>query len=308
MFSQGFVTDMWLPMLQTLIENGAAVDVWDDDGCNALHHLLRRRDQWLRSYETPEAAFKILLAAGCDINRQSRVGRTPIHVAAQRHTLRVVEFLIDQGAKLPADIVNHAARARMDRMTLLVRLVKTHGASCQALTVGGNNAFHCLLESERLFEREPMEEFLFLLENGCDFCALNSSGVTPLGTAIVNGYLSIARNSLARVARPHADITGSNSSDVEGNSLLHRLCYKIQYRSMSDNEFMERANLLQEAGYDLKRHVNTPNNHSLLHCCHIRTSSSCHCFVSARRWGQVLSCELPFSEQLAMGVTFAMAS
>jgi hypothetical protein len=80
--------------------------------------------------------------------------------------------------KLPADIVNHAARARGNGtwMTLLVRLVKTHGASCQALTVGGNNALHCLLESERLFEREPMEEFLFLLENGCDFCATNSSG------------------------------------------------------------------------------------------------------------------------------------
>jgi hypothetical protein len=52
--------------------------------------------------------------------------------------------------------------------------------------------------------------------------------------------------------------------DVEGNSLLHRLCYKIQYRSMSDNEFMERANLLQEAGYDLKRHVNMPNNQGSL--------------------------------------------
>ncbi|KAF8839544.1 hypothetical protein BDN67DRAFT_969852 [Paxillus ammoniavirescens] len=141
-------------------------------------------------------------------------------------------------------------------MTLLVGLVKTHGASCQALTVGGYNVLHCLLESERRSKREPMEGFLFLLENGCEFCAVNSSGVAPLGTAIDNEYLSIARSLLARITQPHANTIEPHFADAEGNSLLHRL--------------------LQEAGYDLERHVNTPNNQGFTPFafnCHIRTSS-----------------------------------
>jgi hypothetical protein len=91
---------MWLPMLQMLIENGAAVDVWDDDGCNALHTFFDVATSGCVLTRRSEAACKLLLAAGCDINRQNHVGETPIHVAAQRHTLRVVEFLIDQGAQV----------------------------------------------------------------------------------------------------------------------------------------------------------------------------------------------------------------
>ncbi|KIJ09033.1 hypothetical protein PAXINDRAFT_102380 [Paxillus involutus ATCC 200175] len=269
-----------LPMLQMLIDNGAAVDVWDDYGCNALHTLLRISN--FVQQEMFEAACKLLLAAGCDINQQNHAGETPVHLAAWNWTQDgAMDFLLHQGAQFPADMVNHAARDGWWRvfpetlMPHLVRLVKMYGASCQELTVGANNALHCLLGSEKGSRGEPMEPFLFLLENGCDFCATNSSGVTPLGAAIENGYLSIARNLLARVAQPHADITRSDCADAKGNHLLHRLCYKFRLLqdddSITDNEFMKRANLLQEAGYDFKRHVNMPNNQGLTPLCIVLT-------------------------------------
>ncbi|KIJ18131.1 hypothetical protein PAXINDRAFT_179486, partial [Paxillus involutus ATCC 200175] len=218
-----------LPMVQMLVDHGIAVNVWDGAGCNALHILLQTS---IGFHETSEVACE-LLAAGCDINRRNHFGETPIHLAAQWHTLHLVELLIDHGAQLPADIVNYAARNSSGKhdpttlMTLLVRLVKTHDASCQALTVRGSNALHNLMRLE-VSSREPMEECLFLLENGCDFYAINSFGITPLGIAIENGHLSIARTFLARAAQPHADITGSHCADVPGgDGLLHRLCYKL---------------------------------------------------------------------------------
>ncbi|KIJ06704.1 hypothetical protein PAXINDRAFT_103259 [Paxillus involutus ATCC 200175] len=269
-----------LPMLQMLIDNGAAVDVWDDYGCNALHTLLRISHHVQQ--EMFEAACKLLLAAGCDINQQNHAGETPIHLAVWNWTQDgAMDFLLHQGAQFPADMVSHAARDSPGRfpetlMPHLVRLVKMYGASCQELTVGANNALHCLLGSEKGSRGELMEPFLFLLENGCDFCATNSSGVTPLGAAIENGYLSIARNLLSRVAQPHADITRSDCADSQGNYLLHRLCYKFRllhdsFDSITNNKFMERANLLQEAGYDFKRHVNTPNNQGFTPLCIVLT-------------------------------------
>ncbi|KAF9231045.1 hypothetical protein BU15DRAFT_82883 [Melanogaster broomeanus] len=79
----------------------------------------------------------------------------------------------------------------------------------------------------------------------------------------MNGYLSIARILLDRFAQLHADITlaESVSGDARGNTLLHRLCYKLQRGDpVTDVHFMDRVKLLQEAGYDLARHANALNN------------------------------------------------
>ncbi|KAF9244218.1 hypothetical protein BU15DRAFT_59544 [Melanogaster broomeanus] len=119
-------------------------------------------------------------------------------------------------------------------MLLLVRLVTAYGASCQARTIRGDNALHCLLSSNfdhRHWlvpdEGEPVEELLFLLEKGCDFHA--------------------------------TDITLAES-DAQGNTFLHRLCYAEIGNFVTDINFIHRVKLLQEAGFDLQRHANTPNN------------------------------------------------
>ncbi|KAF9233772.1 hypothetical protein BU15DRAFT_79797 [Melanogaster broomeanus] len=255
-----------LPMLHLVFESGATgmLDVRDDNGCNALHLLLSHFTGAF--HEEMEEALKLLLENGCEIDCQNHTGETPLHTAARLSTLRVVEFFIDQGAQLPYDVVNYcvtgnAFRTCGSEMSLLVRLVTIHGASCQARTIRGDNALHCLLSRDSSSrEEEPIGEALFLLENGCDVHATSSSGVTVLETAIENGYLSIAQILLHQRAQPHADITPAGS-DTRGNTVLHRLCYKIRSRRrLTDPNFMDRVKLLQEAGYDLARHANILNN------------------------------------------------
>ncbi|KAF9231978.1 hypothetical protein BU15DRAFT_81763 [Melanogaster broomeanus] len=240
-----------LPMLHLLFESGVVADVRDDFGCNALHILLQDHS------DATEEAIKLLLKQ-----------------AARSTTLHVVEFLIHHGAQLPHDIVNCVAGNFFWRggsaMSLLIRLVTIHGASCQARTTHGDNALHCPLSTSYDHwhclvpdEREPIEELLFLLEKGCDFHATGSSGLTVFATAIEHGYLSISRILLNRFTPPHADIAleESDSGDAQGNTFLHRLCYRLEIGdSVTNINFIHRVNLLQEAGFDLRRYANTPNN------------------------------------------------
>ncbi|KAF9232181.1 hypothetical protein BU15DRAFT_81525 [Melanogaster broomeanus] len=259
-----------LPMLRLLSENGVVFDTRDDNRCNALHKLLSGTDRDFN--EDREVVFKLLLDKGCDINSQNSKGETPLQVAARFSSSRAVDFVIDQGAELPDDIVNCCVtgcpciRPR-SAMSCLVHLVRVHGASCQAHTIRGDNALHCLLSKDvKRWQppEEPEEQFLFLLENGCDFHSTGSSGLTVLGTAIENGYLTIARILLDRFAQLYADITlaESDPGDAEGNIILHRLCYKLQHPPsvVTDTNFLDRVKLLQETRYDLMRHVNAQNN------------------------------------------------
>ncbi|KAF9235441.1 hypothetical protein BU15DRAFT_77937 [Melanogaster broomeanus] len=256
-----------LPMLHVLFENGVVTDVRDDHGNNALHAFLRCR-AWQGFGGETEVAFKQLIDKGCNIHSKNHQGETPLHLAAKFSTSCAVDFLIEQGAELPDDIVNYYVAGARFGMKSFVRLVKVHGASCQARTIRGDNALHCLLSGDvKLCEppKELVKQFSFLLQNGCDFYATGSSGLTVLGTAIQNGYLTIARILLDRFAQLHVDITlaESDPGDAEGNTILHRLCYKLTFSfrdRMTDTNFLDRVKLLQEAGYDLARHVNALNN------------------------------------------------
>ncbi|KAF9237451.1 hypothetical protein BU15DRAFT_75996 [Melanogaster broomeanus] len=251
-----------LPMLRLLIENGIAVDVRDEGGSNALHGLIYYTASSFD--EETEVAIKLLVAKGCDIDCLNHLGGTPLHIAAQRCKARGVEFLIDQGAQLPDDIVNYCVTLdpyhdNSFPTSLLVRLVTIHGASCQAQTTG-DNALHCLLSVE---VKEPFYSHPLRGNRWKKYCFL-------LGTAIENGHLSIARILLDRFAQSHADITlrVSDSGDAQGDTLLHRLCYKLQSRDgVTDTDFLDRVELLQQLGYDFAWHVNTLNNQGCTPLC-----------------------------------------
>ncbi|KAF9235443.1 hypothetical protein BU15DRAFT_64800 [Melanogaster broomeanus] len=270
-------------MFHVLFECGVAFDAVDDHGNNALHILLT----YCRDSVNIQA-IKLLVDKGCDMDRQNHQGETPLYLAAKCHNFPYIGCLIDQGAQFPHDIINRVCepvysffgRRHPNITALLVRLVKKHGASCQARSDRGDNALHILLgpqHSKRV--PEPMEEFLFLMENGCDIHATNSSGTTVLGMAVENGYTSIARSLISRVAHEPRVHMLSDSGDAEGNTFLHRLCYKfVAWQEDGVTAWMERMELLHEAGFDsdLARHVNKPNNQGFTPLCIILQGGGNH--------------------------------
>ncbi|KAF9231120.1 hypothetical protein BU15DRAFT_82805 [Melanogaster broomeanus] len=251
-------------LLHVLFECGITADIEDDDGNNALHILAR-------SYGDSVNTCQLLLDKGCGVDHQNHQGETPLHLAAKWHNLPLTEFLLDQGAQLPDDIINHVCwvdwiGGPSTLMALLICLVKNHGASCQAWTACGDNALHILLQGQGPLATqgsEPIQEFLFLMENGCDFLATGSLGITVLGIAIENGHTSIAGSLISPVARPHAH-RESDPGDAEGNTILHRLCYRLRFRRLYNDDlegtWVNKVELLQEAGFDLAKNVNKPNH------------------------------------------------
>ncbi|KAF9231979.1 hypothetical protein BU15DRAFT_81765 [Melanogaster broomeanus] len=278
-------------MFHVLLECDVAVDIEDDYGNNALHLLARCYGEYNK---TVEVASKLLLEKGCDIDCRNHQGKTPLHLAAMQCELPYVQFLIDQGAQLPHDIINHVCWGAVGYdyrpvMTLLVYLVRGHGASCQARTAHGDNALHVLLWQEQFqpLAIEPMAEFLFLVENGCDFHATNSSGITVVGTAIEHGYNAIARSLISRLAQPgaHRDMQ-PDLGDFKGDTILHRLCHRLpsRWKSVDEKEhiWMKKVELLQEAGFDLTRNVNTPNNQGFSPLCIVLQGWRCHPAIVSR--------------------------
>ncbi|KIJ63621.1 hypothetical protein HYDPIDRAFT_41029, partial [Hydnomerulius pinastri MD-312] len=88
-----------LTMLHLLVKQGADADVRDHEGNTALHLLL----DYSRS--VPTEVMGLLVEAGCAIDSRNNDGRTPMHLAARYGNSSAVEFLINEGAQLPDDII-----------------------------------------------------------------------------------------------------------------------------------------------------------------------------------------------------------
>ncbi|KAF8833660.1 ankyrin [Paxillus ammoniavirescens] len=252
-------------MLRLLIGHGISVQVKDGEGNTPLHLLLRGYSRFQGDpAEFHVEAVQLLIGEGCNVNSKNLRGDTPLHLAAEKRMLNIIDYLIDQGAHLPVDIVNRVALSpspfygfRTSLMKYFTHLVKIHGASVQARTIDGQTALQCLLRTDSLPPfwppgkwNEPAEEFLFLVDHGCDIHATTSSGVTLLQSAVVNGYATIVQYLLDRAAQLQVQA-------AEANGPLLELCSRVPF--ITEDEFIERVQLLQAAGYDVARHANTPN-------------------------------------------------
>ena len=79
--------------VQTLLADGADVEVRDASGNSALHYAA--------AFGYTEMA-QTLVAAGADVDARGRIDNTPLHLAAQEGHSDVATLLIDNGADLSA--------------------------------------------------------------------------------------------------------------------------------------------------------------------------------------------------------------
>ncbi|KAF8842836.1 ankyrin [Paxillus ammoniavirescens] len=267
-------------LVTLILHHGGTIHSLNNEGGNALHSLLRGLS-W-GDDERDLGMIKFLILHGCDIDARDFDGRTPFHYAARNNNLAVVHFLIDKGAQFPEDILHDAlANHNEQSFHAIFRLLSERGASISARTAGGNTTLHAVLRESVC--RSPTAYLCMtrlLIDKGCELNVLNSFGESPLHLAVQLGYISIVRLLLDKGAKLyqgviHSAINTTKSAfrpilkmlidgelgdqtiflERESHGLLHALCQQT-----FETECMHRAQVLQEFGLCVEKHVNTEDN------------------------------------------------
>ena len=81
-------------IIQTLLNNGADINMKDKDGYNVMHHAAKG--------DQPTSLTYFIEKQKMDINKADNKGRTPLHVAAMEGKDVTIPFLVCWGAQIDA--------------------------------------------------------------------------------------------------------------------------------------------------------------------------------------------------------------
>ncbi|SPO07363.1 uncharacterized protein DNG_10057 [Cephalotrichum gorgonifer] len=268
-------TDPDIPMMEILLENGANLCAYNNDGETPLHLAFRRADLVAAktllahganinapgtSGETPllqavshpsdYSVVEFLIASGAEVNAKDREGRTPLIVAAgHQPTLAVVQLLLENGA----DPNVEDDRGRTPLLTTIesdypsyevVRLLLENGAAVTSKVV-----FIVATNSSRVKWWIRREAVLLaslldlMLEYGGDVHAIGPDSKTPLHLAVSGGYVKMVDVLIRRGANP-------NLVDKEGNTPLHLAC-SVSHHGGPSRSWTEMIRALLASGADI---------------------------------------------------------
>lgn len=92
-----------IELIRLLIDSGASPEARQNSGATVLHMMAAARaansDE---AAERERSILDLLLAAGADIDAPNNDGQTPLHSAAQSGNAKLVERLVERGARLDA--------------------------------------------------------------------------------------------------------------------------------------------------------------------------------------------------------------
>ncbi len=196
--------DSWsgrIESVQTLLTNGARVDIADAAGDTPLHHAARTRDPIVAA---------MLLDAGADLTRANAEGLTPLGVAARSGNEAVVRLLLERGSGGdPAGAVPvlvALAEANQDLPELGKQLIRAK-YTVEARDPGGSTALHVAAANDHAGLVHV------LLAAGAAADARAADGSTPLLAAARAG----ANGAIAVLARAKAD---PNLTEDDGTDAL----------------------------------------------------------------------------------------
>jgi ankyrin repeat protein len=154
------VRDGDLPVAQALLDGGADVNAQDDLGTTILMHAVLDADL---------GVVKLLLSKGADVNVQNKKGATALLWAL--HDPDKVKLLLDQGAKIPEEVVFAVAAIPGGSRTL--KLLADRGANLK-VSKGGYMPLGAAMRGGDL------DTIRFLIDHGADLGARTKSGYTAL--------------------------------------------------------------------------------------------------------------------------------
>jgi len=175
-------------IVQWLLINGANVDA--EDGLGTTQH----------GQDGDEIAQWLLAVA----NAPARLGKTPLHVAAQYGRVEIAQWLLQSGANMhaPARLGKtplHVA-VQYGQLKMAQRLLQS-GANVHAVDRLGTTPLHVAVYIGQC------ETARVLLENGADVNVPNYNGNTPLHVAAHIGQFEISR----WLVKHHANIYSQNN-------------------------------------------------------------------------------------------------
>jgi ankyrin repeat protein len=212
--------------LQSLLAQGADVNIPQPDGATALHWAtywddLDTTERLIRAGADANAAndygvrplalacanggaslIEKLLSAQADPNAASSTGETPLMVCARTGNVDGIKALLARGAQ------PNLKEAWQQQTALMMAVGEGHLAAAKTLIDSGadvraksTNGFTPLLFAAR---EGTVEAARLLLEAGADINAAASDGSTPLLVATVRGHSTFASWALAHGADPNA--------------------------------------------------------------------------------------------------------
>ena len=203
-----------MKVVNCLLQNGANVDLQDEDGQTVLFHALRNKGipfgilsslvknganlntrrndkctplmsvtQSCGIYE--EQLVTWLVENGANVDLQDKDGLTALHYAYKTdNSCEVVSCLIKNGANINACTGNKVTplmRAAKKGNSDVVSLLIAHGANVDLKDKDGDTAFHYTACEEDSLDKMPIEKtILKLLNAGASCLCKNSHGLTPL--------------------------------------------------------------------------------------------------------------------------------
>ena len=148
------------------------------------------------------------------MNARDREGRTPLFKAVFTNDLKLVNFLIENGAKVNVRDVNGKTLLHMVGWWSGVKMMKLlieNGADVNAQDKKGTTLLKHLLIN---FRFGFLEEIKLLIENGADVNAQDKEGNAPLQIAMIEKHFEVVNFLIENGAKV-------NARDKAGKTLLH---------------------------------------------------------------------------------------
>jgi ankyrin repeat protein len=184
------------PMIHFLVENGANILAYTNDGDSVLHIVLRCFNDDKGTLD----AVKALAGYGCNPLKANSRGETPVYIAVEQGHISAARYLLTLGAHIPPDLFVTLYRHEWRwRTAPMIQFMVENGANALAHTSDGDSVLHIAL---RCFidDNDVLEVVKLLVGHGCDPLEANPRGHTPLHIAVEEGHISTARYLLTLAA------------------------------------------------------------------------------------------------------------